>query len=385
MNQTILMIFLVFIELLIIGYVMSLTYDTKYKIPDTQLGYCLIISFVFIVLYKYSPFDIGFFTGILYFILLFVFYKIPIKEVFFYTLIFSISRNLIFSILSYLSIPVTFQLMLTEGVFFISVIWISWYFLTLHLSWIICTMLILLYAMSSYTVLVDEALALMIVLFCFFMLFLALIKYVNELYEDSMKLKTIEHTLSKQKQYMGKQKQEMDNFHKQKHDILERLEILHLLANHKEYDALQQQLQDMTNQIAAIHLEEYTTMIAIDSVLSYYRETYPQISFDFDCDHFISLFLPDYDVSTLCINVLKNAVEASYPYHKSKISFIMKQRYHQLYISCENDYQSDYKKKGHEGWGLSILEDITQRNHGKYQIHKDSNHFQIEFFFPIGE
>ena len=385
MNRSVFMIIILFIDMVIIGHTMAIYYEPRKKIPDTQLGYCLIASFVFVILRKYIWFDTTFFIGLLYLILFLFFFKIPWKEALYDTLILSISRNLVYLCITSIPVSIYFQILIMEGIYLFLILWEISYLATFHISTVIMMILTMLYVISSYMIFTYPSIVLTVLLSCLYALILYLIKYLNQLHLDSSKLQTIEQTLSIQQQYMDKQKQEMNNFHKQKHDLLARLEILYLLEKNQEYEALHQQLMDMSDQISSIRLEEYTTIIAIDSVLSYYRYTYSQIDITYDCDHFLKLSISDYDISTLCINILKNAVEASMPIDHPNIQLMMKQRYQKLYICCENDYQPGYKKQGHEGWGLSILEDITQRNHGKYQIHKTSNRFQIEFFFPIGE
>lgn len=385
MNRSVFMIIILFIDMVVIGHAISSYYETRRKIPDTQLGYCLIASFAFVILRKYIWFDTTLFIGLLYLILFLFFYRISWKEALYYTLILSVSRNLVYLCITCIPVSIYFQILIIEGIYLLLILWEISYLTTLHISKIIIIILTTIYALSSYMIFDYPSIVLTVLLSCLYASILYLIKYLNQLHLDSLKLQTIEQTISIQQQYMDKQKQEMNNFHKQKHDLLARLEILYLLEKNQEYEALHQQLMDMSNQISSIRLEEYTTIIAIDSVLSYYHYNYPQIDITYDCDHFLKLSISDYDISTLCINILKNAVEASFPIDHPKIHLMMKQRYQKLYISCENDYQPGYKKQGHDGWGLSIIEDITQRNHGKYQIHKISNRFQIEFFFPIGE
>lgn len=50
MNRSVFMIIILFIDMVVIGHAMSSYYETRRKIPDTQLGYCLIASFAFVIL-----------------------------------------------------------------------------------------------------------------------------------------------------------------------------------------------------------------------------------------------------------------------------------------------------------------------------------------------
>ena len=123
MNRSVFMIIILFIDMVVIGHAISSYYETRRKIPDTQLGYCLIASFAFVILRKYIWFDTTLFIGLLYLILFLFFYRISWKEALYYTLILSVSRNLVYLCITCIPVSIYFQILIIEGIYLLLILW----------------------------------------------------------------------------------------------------------------------------------------------------------------------------------------------------------------------------------------------------------------------
>ena len=359
-------------------------YELRRKFPDIQLFFCLFTGYGSVILCHFLNFPYpDILTGLSYGILLLAFYRIPLKEACCCTLHLSLLKSFLFL----LCFKPAFPLMILKEVIFLILVWILFQYEDFS-DTPVCIMIgyFVLYLMT-HILFAFSCSGILVLLFMivFYLLMLSLHKLIQ-------KQQTLLHELIKEKNrmdiqghYLEQQHQIMKNFHKEKHDLLERIQLCRILLSNQKQEELNTLLDTMTQHIYDIRLEEYTTMISIDSVLSYYRQSYPDILFQIDCDCFSTIPLSDYDVSTLCINTLKNAVEESQQIQNAIIHIHIKHRFDHFYLNIENSYCPTHRKEDHQGLGFSILDDIVQRYHGTYEVTKQSPTFSIEFFFPLGQ
>lgn len=99
--------------------------------------------------------------------------------------------------------------------------------------------------------------------------------------------------------------------------------------------------------------------------------------------------ISDYDLCGIFGNIIDNALEASRNVEKPSIKLFVGSQHNMLFISCENAYLGELRKKGNvfhttkesshiHGIGLKRVKELAEKNGGDISINSENNRFIIE-------
>lgn len=368
------LVFVAMIELMFLSLLLYQKAPTRRRFPDMQLLYCLVAGYLIAGIPHFFDAPIPQLFMLLCFGGVCLFYRYAWNSLCCFTIACATVKLYCSSV--YLIYPNSIPLFLImEGSFFLFTWLLSKTILCHDISTQGLVALSIFYG-CSVCFLSSFVSFMMIILLC--LLFLLFIGYINKQAQLQMQVQTLleykERYLQTQ-QHFDQQTSTIRQFHKEKHDMKERIQLCRLLLEAGKLEVLQQLLQETDGHISQLQLQDYTGILALDSVLSYYQRNFPNLTFSFECDAFDDIPLSFYDASTLLINLLKNAVEAAPD--DSTITLQLRQHPSSFYLSVRNDYNPTLPKKQHDGYGFSILDDLLRQYHGTSQISKDESTFFV--------
>lgn len=186
-----------------------------------------------------------------------------------------------------------------------------------------------------------------------------------------------------EKEYLNILKQHEDDMKKFQHDTNKHLSMLQLLLDNKEYEQLHKYLQELNNNYNKIRRIHKTGNETMDLIINKTIHDNPQITFNLKGDLPEQIAVSQYDLCTILLNLLDNAVEANRKNEDKYIDIFM--GYYKDYISIiisnptENEEVSSYSKKdkSNRGYGIiNVKETLTKYEH-QFDILHDKQLFKV--------
>lgn len=193
-----------------------------------------------------------------------------------------------------------------------------------------------------------------------------------------------------------------ENLRKLKHDMKHHLSAIQYLFYKKDYDKLDEYLQEYIGTFDETYKFISTGNTAIDCILSTYIPKAENIGINVDYSIIMpkSFKLDSILISALLGNLWSNSIEAcelllvkgTNPF----IKFNIKPVENMLFISIENSYNGSVNKdcngnylstkpEKHHGLGLKRILEIVEQNDGLLEITDFNNLFCVHIMFPLEE
>ncbi|HBH1378643.1 sensor histidine kinase [Clostridioides difficile] len=203
-------------------------------------------------------------------------------------------------------------------------------------------------------------------------------------------LKQIEKEFSSQqifnlieKEYLNMLKQRDNEIRKFQHDINKHLSMLQLLLENKEYKQVNDYLQELNNNYLKIKKIYKTGNEIVDLIINKKIQENPQVSFNLKGGLPEQIAVSQYDICTILLNILDNAIEANKRNQDKYIDIIM--GYYKDYISIiisnpteiENVSAYSKKDKTNHGYGLINVKETLAKYEHQFDISYDKQCYQV--------
>ncbi len=206
------------------------------------------------------------------------------------------------------------------------------------------------------------------------------------------------HYLEYQKELLQIQFQEVENLHKEmkifRHDFKNHIQSLIILNNNKEFDKVNEYLNNLNNEITKIDTVVKTGNIMCDAILNSKINLAKGKGINVVCDAAITIALSTSEVD-LCViigNLMDNAIEASLQSNEKLIRIYMTIKNTQLYMSFTNFTKSkkQIKNKGifktskgvNRGYGLISIDKLVEKYNGYLSRNSEDDSFTTEILLP---
>lgn len=176
-------------------------------------------------------------------------------------------------------------------------------------------------------------------------------------------------------QYAKNLEQEHEQIKKIKHDMKNQLYVLSGLQRDKRYDEVEQMLSTLTAE-----LEHNKTSISgniyVDAILRQKQMEYKDILFDLSILLSKDFYMEATDLISLLSNIIDNACEELRRIEKHQFQLTLKGNKSTLQIIEINECRSNLnlktdKNASYHGYGLKIIQEITDKYDGEIQIEMD--------------
>jgi|GEM_PF-2988691 len=224
-------------------------------------------------------------------------------------------------------------------------------------------------------------------------LWLSVTIYKNQAFQHEKNMLSL-YLLEQEKyiQLILEKDKEMRRF---RHDVREHMNIISQCIEQRDYTAAKIYIDKMNEKFSGAQMKRYTGIIPIDAIISEKKSRMDGKGIQFICE-INTMRLPEhievYDVCTLLINVLNNAIEAC-EYLKAedkviklaveadggKLYIFEKNRFHNE-IRFDNDRNPVTTKKDsiNHGLGSKNVRGIVEKYGGEIEYSADNNNFVVE-------
>lgn len=213
---------------------------------------------------------------------------------------------------------------------------------------------------------------------------------IQYLYNDSYQLSlTLQNNfLSKvTKSYVNELNDKQTKTVKIKHDLKNKIIILHQLLNENKVIEATEIITDLDQDLSFKSNHAYTDNIIIDAYLSYIT-TNSNLTFKIKSNNLADLNYHS-DFLSLFINIVDNAIENAISEVTIKLDY---QKDDNILLKVSNDCNHDPSKnlkkstkKGNHGYGLRIVQDIINKYLGTYITDYKNNVFTTYILLNLGE
>lgn len=182
--------------------------------------------------------------------------------------------------------------------------------------------------------------------------------------------------------------------HQARDEFQQQLSIIQSFSADQEYDKMTDYLNDLTNEYRSLNCRDTLTPHRMTSmILARYQNIglRKNITCDFAIDLPETLPISDVDLSTLLINLLDNAFEATVKLadpRKRQVSLEIRKEHNCLNLVCKNSYSGDIvindgtlmttkEPKEYHGYGLSMMSTIVEAHRGELAIDYNEKKFVV--------
>lgn len=197
------------------------------------------------------------------------------------------------------------------------------------------------------------------------------------------------------------QKKVMENFHRERHDLINKLIVIKNELENDREDAVIQNIEDIIQNCHAGKVISDSGNKCIDALINVKYATAKEKGIDFVLKIFIPEDLPinQCDIGIVLGNALDNAIEATEKCrsYDKKIEITMGIRKEALVIVVKNPYEnflrtdkngnllSTKKDINRHGYGISSMKRVAEKYHGDVIIEDESGKFVITITMNLGE
>lgn len=227
-----------------------------------------------------------------------------------------------------------------------------------------------------------------------FILVLLMIYYFNSQQRFQLENKMLEKYNEQQREYFEQLLEKEQKTKQFRHDIIAELVEIKNLNDSKEYNKLDEFLEDMLNEISSISNSDYDVgNEIINTILNYYLSPIKSA-----CKITVKGYIPDElsitrrDLCIIVSNLIKNAVEAVETVESSHryITVVIKSGKIFLDIKINNSCNkadgifvdgkitTSKKDKNNHGFGMKNIENVVKKYDGDYTYGKENNDFGAE-------
>lgn len=189
---------------------------------------------------------------------------------------------------------------------------------------------------------------------------------------------------------------ELDRRHEEsrkiRHDINNHLLALNLLIEKGDLTGARSYIGEISEQIDQTIMPVRTGSNVLDALIWQKLRQARKLSVELKTEVHCSLSgrgISDYDLCGIFGNILDNAMEAVKGAEEPVISLFISNQMNMLYISCENTYEGELKRRGdkfittkgdteHHGFGIARVKEIAKLYHGEVNISTENGRFLIE-------
>ena len=227
-----------------------------------------------------------------------------------------------------------------------------------------------------------------------FILVLLMIYYFNSQQRFQLENKMLEKYNEQQREYFEQLLEKEQKTKQFRHDVIAELVEIKNLNDSKEYNKLDEFLEDMLNEISGISNSDYDVgNEIINTILNYYLSPIKTA-----CKITVKGYIPDElsimrrDLCIIVSNLIKNAVEAVETVESSHryITVVIKSGKIFLDIKINNSCNradgifvdgkitTSKKDKNNHGFGMKNIENVVKKYDGDYTYGKENNDFWAE-------
>lgn len=187
--------------------------------------------------------------------------------------------------------------------------------------------------------------------------------------------------------YLENRERETKKF---RHDIRSHMQMLGILYQEQNNEAFKQYIEEINGRVDQFAAHILVGNGIVDAMLNKYYDEAQQkgicikVEGRFPADCKVSA----YDLCTIFSNLLTNAIRAEEDYHGKEIDVLCKYTDTDILIVVENDYtqikkdgngrlQTSKEDDANHGFGLEIVEECVERNHGQMDIQIEQNRFRV--------
>jgi len=250
------------------------------------------------------------------------------------------------------------------------------------------------YEMSNLGInLLGFFLSLVGILFVVFFLWLSITVYKKEMLQNEKNMLGL--YLSEQEKYIQLILEKDRDMRRFRHDVKEHMHIISQCVSQKDYQAAENYINKVCENFDKAQMERYTGITAIDAIISEKRSCMDGKGIVFVCETDITSLpkhIERYDVCTLLVNILNNAVEACEDMEPEErfVKLIMDTEREKLYIyennkcskaigfdDCHNPITTKENTVNH-GLGSKNIRNVVEKYDGELVYSVDEHNFVIE-------
>lgn len=231
------------------------------------------------------------------------------------------------------------------------------------------------------------------ILFVIFFLWLSITTYKNEMFQNEKNMLSL--YVSEQGKYIQLILEKDRDMRKFRHDEKEHMYIISKCIQQKDYKAAEKYINEINENFDRAQMKRYTGITAIDVIISEKKNCMDGKKVAFICEIDIRSLpehIEEYDVCTLLVNILNNAIEACEdlePEDKS-VKLVMAVEREKLYIyeknKCNNMIMFDGYKNPittkentvNHGLGSKNIRNVVEKYGGELEYSVDNHNFIIE-------
>lgn len=217
------------------------------------------------------------------------------------------------------------------------------------------------------------------------------IKFFEEYYASKLENEYLKDRIDMQLKYYRQVQEKEEEIRKINHDIKNNLQVIYSLKSEEDKENF---INKIDLSLEKYELVKYSENDILNIVLNtkVNEAKSKNIKIDIILKNNIS-FMEDIDISNLFSNILDNAIENCLNKNGEKIDFSIIKNMNYVVIKCSNPYKENIKldkhkkiksrKSDNHGYGLKIIEEITNKYNGNLKIEYDDKIFTILIMIPV--
>ena len=216
----------------------------------------------------------------------------------------------------------------------------------------------------------------LIFIFTYLFIFYRLIKYI-QLEEETKLLKQLNEIKKKQKKdiefVIEEEQKNKEKIVKQINDVIQQIDC-------NRYEQAEKSFLEIYDDFKSNYIQTYCDNAYVNAVISNKKSLMDKYKIDFNCQILLpnDLSLDVLVLPTILFNILDNAIQASKEAHKKfiylKINYT--NNFISIYMKNSNYQANNTDLSGMHGYGISIIEDIIQKNEGNYDWNNTDDFFE---------
>lgn len=177
-----------------------------------------------------------------------------------------------------------------------------------------------------------------------------------------------------------------------RHDIRGHINSIRTLAVDRDFDGLNEYLDDLDGRLKDLHLQVYTGNSVVNAIVADMQSQYNNVSIEWNGKLSDDIQMRTIDLCIIFSNLLSNAFKAVNETLSPKVKVDIKVLESNVYVSIRNEIKDEVlieKKKfvkkihneGH-GYGLKNIVDCVESYSGIFEIHTEKKEFIAEIMIP---
>lgn len=236
-------------------------------------------------------------------------------------------------------------------------------------------------------------------LFAMMLLLLVMFYFIVKIILNHVTTEQRNRILEMQERQYVTQRRYIENSAKVRHDFKQTIAALKSLSDAKDYNAIDQYLDQYVKSVPQREIVDYCQNNAVNALLNYYASQAGQSGIDLNMRINIPESLPisDVDLCGMIGNILDNAIAACRSLDEGSrwIQFTLITQHHsQLCVVATNSFDGNVRKKNdrylstsHSGRGIGLISitSTAEKYGGTAEFSHESNEFYTDIMIPISD